>query len=528
MVSVASLLQLAFAGLALIPLSAAAAVDTQGRCKFPSLIDATAEELQDGLSQKCFTSVELVTAYLVRIREVNRQLHVVSDFNPDAHLIAVRLDSERRRGKIRGLQTTSGSYALYNAKLHEDATVAKKLRDAGAIILGKANLSQWANFRSLNSSSGWSAYGGQVTAAYYPQQDPSGSSSGSGVASDLGLAWATLGTETSGSVVGPASSNNVVGIKPTVGLTSRHLVVPISSHQDTIGPLARTVKDAAILLQAFAGRDKNDNYTSAIPFSRLPNYVSACKPSALQGKRIGVPSNVLAVLAGSPAHKPVLDAFNSALSVMEEAGATIVRDANFTAYEEYVTSDAPYRVLLADFISDLAHYLSQLKVNPRNVHSLADVQRFTQSFPPEDYPDRDTGVWDFALELGTNNTSPEFWPYYQKSYAFGDEGGILGALKRHNLDAAVLPTDIAYDVPGLVGSPIISVPLGAFPEGQEIMHNPRGDLVAAAPGIPFGIGFMGKHWSEEELIGMAYAFEQKTQVRGKLKRYIEPKTELRR
>nr|KMM66813.1 LOW QUALITY PROTEIN: glutamyl-tRNA(Gln) amidotransferase subunit A [Coccidioides posadasii RMSCC 3488] len=544
-ISVRSLLQCIASGLFLIPLPATVcAVGLEGQsCKYPSLIDATAEELQDGLSRKCFTSVDLVNAYSMRIKEVNDTLHVVSELNPDAVETAKELDRERHRENIRGplhglpillkgnigtrdkLQTSAGSYALLNTKLPEDSTVAKKLRDAGAIILGK-RLSEWANFRSTNSTNGWNAYGGQVTGAYYPNQDPSGSSSGSGVASDLGLAWATLGTETSGSIVSPGSSNNIVGLKPTVGLTSRYLVIPISAHQDTIGPMTRTVKDTAVLLQAIAGKDRNDNYTSAIPFSNLPDYVSACKLTALEGKRIGVPSNVLESFGKNPTNKPVLDAFRSALSIMESAGAIIVKDTNFTAYQEFVTSDIPGSVLNADFISDLARYFSQLEANPQNIHSLADARKFTQSSPFEQYPNRNTEIWDLALEQGFNNTSPEFWPLYQKNLYFGGEGGLLGALERHNLDATVLPTDAAYPVPGVIGTPVISVPLGAYPEDQKVEHEPRRELVTVSPGFPFGIGFMGKHWSEQELIGMAYAFEQKTKARAELKRYIEPKFEL--
>lgn len=325
----------------------------------------------------------------------------------------------------------------------------------------------------------------------------------------------------------PSSNNNIVGIKPTVGLTSRHLVVPISARQDTVGPMTRTVKDAAILLQAMAGKDRNDNYTSAIPFSRLPNYVSACKLSGLRGKRIGVPSNVLNHFARRPTNKPIIDAFNSALTAMESAGATIVKDTDYTGYEDYLKSDVPLEVLLADFVSDLAAYFSQLKVNPRNIHSLSDARKFTHSFPLEQYPNRNTEYWDLAIELGFNNSSPEFWPRLQKHLYFGGEGGVLGALDRHKLDAIVLPTDAGYSTPASVGAPIISVPLGAYPEGQEVRYEPRGELVEIAPGFPFGISFLGKRWSEENLIGMAYAFEQKTKTRGGLKRYIEPKFELK-
>lgn len=282
---------------------------------FPSLLDATTEDLIAGLEYGLFTSVDLVNAYIARINEVNSTLRPVTQLNPDALDIAKSLDDERTNGTTRGplhgipvliknniatldsMNNTAGSYALVNAKVPRDSFLAAKLRQAGAVILGKSNLSQWANYRSLNSSNGWSALGGQVIGPYFPDQDPSGSSSGSGVASALALAHFSLGSETDGSIIGPSGANNVVGIKPSVGLTSRNLVIPISQHQDTVGPIARTVKDAAYLLSAIAGYDPADNYTSAIPFPHytIPDYVAACNFSALRGKRLGIPRNVFDV-----------------------------------------------------------------------------------------------------------------------------------------------------------------------------------------------------------------------------------------
>lgn len=278
---------------------------------FPRAIDVTTEDLKYGLETAMFTSEDLVKMYLARIMQVNGTLHMVTETNPDALSIAKQLDAERAAGNIRGplhglpiliknniatmdkMNNTAGSFALLGAKVPRDSTVAAKLRKAGAIILGKTNLSQWANFRSDNTSNGWSAYGGQTFGVYYPQQDPSGSSSGSGVSSAIGLALATLGTETDGSVVSPGEKSALAAIKPTVGLTSRHLVIPLSEHQDTVGTMARTVKDAAYLLQAIAGRDPLDNYTSAAP-ATLPDYVAACKFDSLRGVRLGVPRNVVA------------------------------------------------------------------------------------------------------------------------------------------------------------------------------------------------------------------------------------------
>ncbi|ORX92929.1 amidase signature domain-containing protein [Clohesyomyces aquaticus] len=514
-----------------------------GNATLPLLIEATTEELAAGLMARQFTSVDLVNAYIARILEMNSTLHMVTEINPDALNIAKELDAERRAGKSRGplhgipiliknniatadsMNNTAGSFALLGAKVPLDATVAAKLRKAGAIILGKTNLSQWANFRSSNSSNGWSAYGGQTYAAYYPGQDPSGSSSGSGVASSLGLALACLGTETDGSIVSPSEKNNLVGIKPTVGLTSRALVIPISEHQDTVGPMARTVKDAAYLLQAIAGPDPADNYTLASPFNdTLPDYVGACKFDALKGKRIGVPRNNVGPATLTSA--PVIAAFELALKILEGAGAIIVDNTNYTAWDQYLESYAEGYVLDADFVVNLKHYLDQLTYNPTGVSDLESVQNFTQHFAAEEWPSRDTKGWGEALGLNFTQDSPTFWKYYQEDLYLGGTGGLLGALKNYSLDAVVLPTQGASGISAIIGGPVVTVPLGAYPANTTVRMNSRGTLNATAPNVPFGISFAGAHWSEADLIGFAYAFEQRTLVRDQIKPYIQPTTEL--
>lgn len=359
---------------------------------------------------------------------------------------------------------------------------------------------------------------------YYPDQDPCGSSSGSGVATAVGLAWATLGTETDGSIVCPSQWNNIVGIKPTVGLTSRALVIPISEHQDTIGPMARTVKDAAHILQAIVGQDPYDNYTSAIPFNStsIPDYVAACSLNALQGARIGVPrQNVY----GGPA---ILSSFNDALDVLSQAGATIVDNITYSAWDEYITDGgrSETKLLAADFVANLASYLSQLVRNPQNMTSLEDIRNFTQSYPAEQYPSRDTASFDYSLELNVSNTHSEVWSAYQRNLYLGGQGGLLGALERYNLDAVVLPTFGASTISAIIGGPVITVPLGAYPGDTAVEYNRRGNLVEKAPGIPYGISFAGKLWSEETLIGFAYAYEQRTNVRKAVKALYGPSTEL--
>ncbi|GAB7353674.1 hypothetical protein MBLNU459_g4080t1 [Dothideomycetes sp. NU459] len=511
--------------------------------QFPTLIDVTTEDLVDGLESGLFTSVDLVKAYTARINEVNGTLHMVTELNPDALAIAAQADALRANGTVLGplhgipiliknniatddkMNNTAGSFSLLGAKVPSDSTIAAKLRKAGVIILGKTNLSQWANYRSNNSTNGWSAYGGQTQGAYFPLQDPSGSSSGSGVSSSIGLALAALGTETSGSILSPSDVNNLVGIKPTVGLTSRYLVIPISEHQDTIGPMARTVKDAAYILQAIAGVDAHDNYTSAIPNNgSLPNYVAACNYSAFSGARIGVARNVVEIWADYT-DPPVIAAFETAISEIEKAGATIV-DANFTAFEQWQTDNNETLVLNADFLVNLATYFSELTYNPYGITDLEEERAFTRNFTQEDYPDRDTGVWDGALNQTWNNTSPLFWPAYQANLYYGGEGGILGALERNNVDAVLLPTQLSPSIPALVGSPVVTVPMGFYPANWTVTYNARKTLVETGPNVPFGLSFMGAKFSEAQLIGFAYAYEQRTMHRNDVQPYIVPNIEL--
>jgi amidase len=390
------------------------------------------------------------------------------------------------------MNNTAGSFALLGAKVPRDSHVAGKLRAAGAVILGKTNLSQWANFRSSNSSNGWSAHGGQVFGAYVKNQDPSGSSSGSGVAAALGLAAACLGTETDGSIISPSHRNNLAGIKPSVGLTSRDLVIPISEHQDTVGPMARTVKDAAYLLQAIAGPDPKDNYTSAIPqnsIPMLPDYVAACDAAALEGARIGVPTNAIELfLQFDNTSRPEVDAFFAALDIFKGTSATVVGNANFTNLTEWANSSAETKVLQADFITNLAAYLDQLVENSNNITSLADVLRFTQASAAgvEEFPSRNTATWEEALEpdTGFNNSDPRFFAYLQENRFLGGDGGLIGALNRHDLDAMILPSSFAPSFAAIIGAPVVTVPLGFYPADAPVVMNNRGNLVDTGPDVP--------------------------------------------
>ncbi|KAK3346406.1 amidase signature domain-containing protein [Lasiosphaeria hispida] len=512
----------------------------------PDLINATADELCFGLQSEHFTSLQLVRAYIRRSQQVQETLHAVLELNPDAESIAASLDSERQQGQVRGslhglpvmlkgnigtrddMQTTAGSFALHGARLPADSTVAAKLRDQGLILLGKTSLTEWSMFRANNWPHAWNPISGQIYGAYCAKQCPGGSSGGSAVAADLGLCWAALGTETDGSIILPCERNNIVGIKPTVGLTSRFLVVPVSEHQDTVGPMARTVKDAAQLLQVIAGPDPNDRYTTMSPPLPPTNntnsgskYMVACKLSGLEGKRIGIARNVLEMSQSEVSN--VVSAFHDAISVMRSAGATIVDNANFTAYADWKKRKFN-PVTRADFATNLPEFLTRLEHNPNDIHSVRDLRIFTQETRPveEGYPQRNTRVWDYIIETDIDNKSAEFEALYRENLYLGGEGGVLGALARHGLHAIALPTTVASSIPALVGSPIVTVPLGCMPADTPVETETAGDAVERAPGIPCGISFLGPKWSEETLIEIAYAFEQKTRARSTLQRHVEP------
>ncbi|PHH77345.1 hypothetical protein CDD80_716 [Ophiocordyceps camponoti-rufipedis] len=509
-------------------------------CQSPlQLLDATLDELREGLDGGCFTSVDLVKAYMSRINDVNDVLHAVNEINPDALDEAKRLDKDRKRmasskplygipilikdniATFDQMNNTAGSLALVGARVPEDSGVVSRLRKAGAIILGKTNLSEWANFRSSNSTNGWSAYGGQAVGAYFQQQDPSGSSSGSAIAASIGLAWATLGTETSGSIVSPAERNNVVGIKPTVGLTSRYLVVPISQRRDTVGPIARTVKDAASLLAVVAGRDERDNYTDAIPPGALPDYVAACTDNGLQGRRIGVPRALDGRL-----REPVREAFNKALDILRGAGAEVIQDIDMPGLTD--ESDPSVNVLGADMKADLpTKYLSKLTTNPQNITSLADLRAFTQREPREEFPFRDTAAWDSSLSPGAAEAgSALYWAALNAEIDSSGPRGITGALANQSLDALVGTPDLLSGLASSLGTPLITVPLGRFPDDSPFKPSPVGPLNRSGPNRPFGLAFAGDRFGEEALIGMACAFEARGGGRDMVKPVVKPETDL--
>ncbi|KAL5520605.1 hypothetical protein ACEPAF_2606 [Sanghuangporus sanghuang] len=502
--------------------------------KFPDLYEASVLELQDGLNRGDFSSVDLVKAYFARIDEVNLKgptLRAVIELNPSALMQASALDIERKTKGARsllhgipvlvkdniatfafeGMNTTAGSFSLLKSIVPDDAGVIKKLRAAGAIILGKANLSEWAHFRG-NLASGWSGRGGQSTNAYFPNADPCGSSSGSGIAGSIGLAAVTLGTETDGSITCPSSNNNLVGIKPTVGLTSRAGVIPVSEHQDTVGPMVRSVTDAAIVLSAIAGVDPNDNFTLAQPLP-VPDYTKALNHHVLRGARIGVPRKVFlndSITGNDPFVNQV---FEQAISTIKGLGATVVDPADLPSAEEIASSSNETIVTDVDFKVQLNAYFEALLANPSGVRSLADLIAFNDANPELEEPTNFTDQSQLIESETTSGFNATFFQALAFDKDLGATRGIDAALQEHNLDALILPAPGFTTVPAAIaGYPIVTVPLGFYPDNVTIQS--AGPLtVYPAPGVPFGLSFLGTAFSEFKLVGFGFAYEQATETR---------------
>lgn len=379
----------------------------------------------------------------------------------------------------------------------------QKLREAGAVILATTNLTEWANFRwrdSPRGCSGWSSIRGQTVGAYHENQDPLGSSSGSGVAVDLYLGPASLGTETDGSIVCPAQKSNIVGIKPTVGLTSRDMVVPISERQDTVGPMARSVRDAAMVLQAIVGRDPRDKYTADAPEGI--DYLAACKEDSLRGARIGVPWK--AIRSCKETKTEEIEALEAALEVFKEAGAVIVEDADYQVTADEL-DDVDLEVLRCDFPVNLAAYLAEANAPFR---SLAEIRDATHQHPDEEYPARNTKLWDVIVSDAKYDNRDASFASVLAAYQEAGQRGLPHVLKAFNLDAVAMPTSAAPQWAAVVGFPIITVPLGKFPGNAEVKMNESGEMVDTGPGVPFGLSLLGGRFHEEKLLGLAAAVEQ--------------------
>jgi amidase len=484
--------------------------------------EATIAQLQAAMTAGRLSSRRLTQAYLRRIRRIDLsgiQLNSVIEVNPDALEIAAELDHERRRGHLRGplhgipilvkdnfatrdrMETTAGSLALVGAEVPRDAFVVRQLRRAGAVILGKANLSEWANFRSTQSSSGWSGRAGQCLCPYVLDHNPCGSSSGSGASVAANLAAASLGTETDGSIVCPSSNNSVVGIKPTLGLTSRSGVVPIAHSQDVTGPMARTVADAAAVLGAMTGVDPRDPATAASRGHSHRDYRRFLDPDGLRGARIGVWRE--GVFGISPEADAVGEA---AIAELSRLGATVVDPADIPNVADI--GGPEFTVLLCEFKDDIAAYLSELRNT--DMRTLADLIAFNEANAEREL--RWFGQEVFLQSEATGGTrDPAYAEALATSKRLATEG-IDQTLARFDLDAIISLTDsppwttdlvngdhylLGSSTPSAVaGYPSIAVPAG-FSFGE----------------LPVGISFIGTRWAEPTLIKLAYGYEQGTRHR---------------
>ena len=476
--------------------------------------------LQEGYQKKQYTIEEITKAYLDRIESIDKngsQLNAVLTINPDAISIAKALDLELKQGKWRGplhgvpvllkdnintndkMPTTAGSRALANSFPLEDSFIVKKLRAAGAVIIGKTNLSEWANFRAYPSSSGWSGLGGQTKNAYDGERNPCGSSSGSAVAVAANLAVFAIGTETNGSIVCPSHANGIVGLKPTVGLISRTGIIPISFTQDTAGPMARSVKDAAIILGWLTGVDPDDSKTAASVKYLQTDYAGSLDKESLKGKRIGV-------FTGVKGKSTAVDAlFQKAVSAIEAQGATIVEVSEISPE---ITNGQSFTVLLYEFKHGLNDYFKSLGPNA-SIKTLEELIAFNKKDAE--------GLKQFnqlLLELAQQKTdlnSAEYKTALAGMLANSQANGIDKVMNDNQLDAIVAPT----------GTPAW---LTDWEKGDQFVFGTSGPAAHAGypnltipmgyvDGLPVGISFIGRAWSEALLLNLGYSFEQSTKHR---------------
>jgi amidase len=487
------------------------------------LDEATLAGLQKKMQSGEESARSLVEKYTRRIDALDKQgpsLHLMIELNPDAGDIAARLDAERAatgpRGPLHGIPvlikdnigtadrmtTTAGSLALEGSIPKQDAFVARKLRDAGAVILGKTNLSEWANFRSTHSSSGWSGRGGQAKNPYALDRNPSGSSSGTGGAISASYAAIGIGTETDGSIVSPSNNCGLVGLKPTIGLVSRAGIIPIAHSQDTAGPMTRTVTDAAILLGALVGADPDDPVTKTGQAKGRRDYTTFLDPKALAGARIGVPRKAC---FGMSVHADRI--VDEAIRVLRELGAVIVDPADLPSPSK--VSDSEFDVLLYEFKTDLDAYLSGLGPGAP-AHSLHDLIAFN-----ERHKDREMPYFGQEIFLRAEKTGPLTDPKYKTALANGHRWtrtlGIDAVAAKYRLDAFIAPTSGPASLTDLVNGDYGPNGCSTIP---AVAGYPHITLPAGfAFGLPVGVSFFGPAFSEGKLLGYAFAFEQATKHR---------------
>jgi len=491
-----------------------------------NLEEATIADLQARMTNGQDTSRSLVEKYTARIAQLDRQgpaLRSVIELNPDAISIAVERDTERKekgaRGPLHGIPilikdniatadrmtTTAGSLALEGVRAPQDAFLVSRLRDAGAVILGKTNLSEWANFRSTHSTSGWSGRGGQTKNPYALDRNPCGSSSGSGSAVAANLAAAAIGTETDGSIVCPAHTMSLVGFKPTLGLVSRTGIVPIAHSQDTAGPMTRTVADAAAILNVLDGPDAADSATAETATHASRDYTASLDPKGLQGARIGIVRDKL--FGYSPAADQLAQA---AIDDMKKAGAIIVDPANIATLGSFDASEL--EVLLHEFKADLNKYLSWLGPGSP-VRTLTDIIAFNNAHREQELKYFGQELLEMADAKGPL-TSEAYLKALAANRRLAGASGIDLVMTKHQLDALVAPTFgvpwltdlVAGDVfPGGASSPSSVAAVAGYPHITVPMGYFRG--------LPLGLSIFGRAWSEPTLLRIAYAYEQATRHR---------------
>jgi amidase len=489
---------------------------------FP-LEEATAAQLQAWMTSGKYSSHDITQMYIRRIEDIDRRgptLKSVIELNPDALAIADALDAERKakgpRGPLHGIpilikdnidtgdrmMTTAGSLALEGSHPSKDAFVVQRLREAGVVILGKTNLSEWANYRSTHSTSGWSGRGGLVKNPYELDRNPCGSSSGTGAAIAANLAAIGVGSETDGSIVCPSGANGLVGIKPTVGLVSRTGIIPISHSQDTAGPMARTVADAALLLGAMTGVDAADSSSPASRAHALKDYTTALNPNALKGARIGVARKQY--FGYSDVTDRLID---KAIADMKAAGASIVDPADIPTASKMDACEND--VLAYEFKADINAYLRSLGPSSP-MKSLADLIAFNEREKAREMPYFGQEQFVQAEKKGPL-TSPAYRAAAAKCRLLSRAQGIDLVLRRHHLDALVAPTGSPAWTTDLVNGDHFS---GASSTPAAVAGYPSITVPAGeAFGLPVGLSFIGAAWSEPKLIGLAYAYEQATKHR---------------
>ncbi len=486
------------------------------------LDELTIDDLQKGMASGKYTARSLTQKYFDRIDHIDKNgpsIKSVIETNPDALAIATMLDSERKAGRVRGplhgvpvlikdnidthdrMTTTAGSLALAGSIPLQDSFVAKKLRDAGAVIIGKTNLSEWANFRSSHSSSGWSGRGGQTKNPYVLDRNPCGSSSGTGAAIAANLAAIGVGTETDGSVVCPSNANSLVGIKPTLGLISRAGIIPIAHSQDTAGPMCRTVTDATILLGALAGIDPRDSATRNSSGKSMSDYTRSLDLNGLKGARIGVHRKAFGF------NDAVDRLMKDCIDIIKSRGATVIDPADIPTQGKF--DDSELEVLLYEFKADLNTYLASL--GPRApVKSLKEVIDFNEQFRDREMPYFGQDLLVKAQAKGPL-TEKAYKDALAKNIRMSRKEGIDFVMNKHKLDALIAPTGGPPWPTDWVNGDHFT---GGYSSASAVAGYPHITVPAGYLfGLPVGLSFFGRAWSEATLIKFAYAFEQATKAR---------------